>query len=76
LAAPLADRLAHVNELLRVLGYHALTGIESHERVAGLLDPDLNRVNDEGNYRRIPNIADIDAICGNDQDGRVFASEP
>jgi hypothetical protein len=76
LAAPLTDRLARVDELLRILGYHAFTGIESRDRIAELLDPDLNRVNDEDSYRQIPNIADIDAICGNDQDGRVFASEP
>jgi hypothetical protein len=75
-ATPLADRLARVDELLRILGYHAITGIESSEQVAGLLDPDVNRVNDEGNYRRIPNIAEIDAICGNDQDGWVFATKP
>jgi LPS sulfotransferase NodH len=75
LAAPLADRLGRVDELLRVLGYHPLTDTESRDQVAGLLDPNLNRVNDDGNYRRIPNITDIDAICGNDQVGRVFASE-
>jgi Sulfotransferase family len=74
-AAPSLDRLARIDDLLRFIGYSPLTGTEGRDRVAGLLDPNVNRVNDEGSYRRIPNIDDIDAICGNDQVGRVFTAE-
>jgi hypothetical protein len=73
--APLTDRLARIDDLLRFIGYPPLADSEGRDRAAGLLDPNINRVNDEGSYRRIPNIDDIDAICSNDQVGRVFAGE-
>jgi hypothetical protein len=71
-----AARLARVDEMLRFLGYGPLTGAGARTRVAGLLDASPNQFNDERSYRRIPNIDEIDALCGNDLVGRVFTSEP
>jgi hypothetical protein len=72
---PPADRLARADRLLQFLGYGPLTVGGARYRAVELLDPTRNRLNDETSYRRIPNIDEIDAICGNDAVGRVFVSE-
>lgn len=72
---PPVDRLTRVDRLLRFLGYGPLTVGGGRDGAVGLLDPTGNRLNDETSYRRIPNIDEIDAICGNDWVGRVFEGE-
>lgn len=68
----LSRALERVNETLAFLGAGPLPSGTPLVRAGHLLDPAVYKVNSELSYRRIPNIEEIETVCGNDETGHVF----
>jgi len=64
--------LSRVNETLEFLGAGPLREGASLSWAKGLLNPVVHKVNSELTYRMVPNIEEVEAMCGNDETGHVF----
>jgi hypothetical protein len=65
-------RLTRAQRLFQFLNRPQLTEGPALATIQQLLDPTINKVTSESTYRRIPNIEEIDALCGSDRTGWVF----
>ncbi|HZR50714.1 MAG TPA: hypothetical protein VFB06_14485 [Streptosporangiaceae bacterium] len=72
--APAAS-LRRVNEILGFLGASSLPDGIPLDRARRLLDPRSTKLNSEQTYHLVPNIDDIDELCGTDETGYLFAKE-
>lgn len=70
-----AAGLHRVNEILEFLGAGPLPGGFSLDDARRLLDPRSAKLNSEKTYHVVPNIDDIEAICGTDETGHLFKKE-
>ena len=68
----LPDGLSRVNQTLAFLGAEPLPEGAALGWAKRLLNPAVNKVNSELTYRMVPNIEEVEAICGNDETGHVF----
>lgn len=72
--APAAS-LRRVNEILEFLGASSLPDGIPLDRARRLLDPRSTKLNSEQTYHLVPNIDDINELCGTAATGYLFAKE-
>ena len=68
----LPDGLSQVNQTLAFIGAGPLPEGAALGWAKRLLNPAVSKVNSELTYRMVPNIEEVEAICGNDETGHVF----
>ena len=71
-----ATSLRRVNEILEFLRAGPLPDGKPADGARRLLNPRSAKLNSEQTYHAIPNIDDIEAICGTDETGYLFKKEP
>ena len=71
-----ATSLRRVNEILEFLRAGPLPDGNPADGARRLLNPRSAKLNSEQTYHAIPNIDDIEAICGTDETGYLFKKEP